>query len=81
MAGKGLRESECSESIMQWDRFRDLRATSEARLSGTSVKRFQERSRECKVFATGARLATLTLVRELSVRLRCLRNRHLKGLR
>jgi hypothetical protein len=79
IAGKGFLDRECKESIIQCDRFNDLRATNDARLSGTSLNRFKDRSNECKLLATGARLDTLMVVIELSVRLRCLRNRHLEG--
>jgi hypothetical protein len=64
---------------MQFDRFNALKATKVARLSGTSVKRLVDRSKECNVFATGARPMAETEVRELSARPKCLRNRHLDG--
>jgi hypothetical protein len=76
MAGSGFLDRECRESTMQLDRFKALRDTSDAKLSGTSVKRFEDRSRECRVLATGARLVKLISVNALSARLRCLRNRH-----
>lgn len=55
---------------------RALKDTSEARLSGISVKRFEDRSNDCKVLASGDRLPAATEVRPLSVRLRCRRNLH-----
>jgi len=64
---------------MQFDKFSALRAVKDARLSGTSVKRLEDMSSECKVFARGARLSKLREVRELSARQRCLRNLHLDG--
>jgi hypothetical protein len=56
-----------------------LRATREAKLSGISVKRFAERSRECRLLATGAKAAAVTEVRELSGRPKWRRNRHFDG--
>ena len=79
MAGKGFRDNECKDSIIQFERTRDLKATREPRLSGTSVKRFVDKSSECKVLATGARLDAVREVRELSARQRCRRNLHLVG--
>jgi hypothetical protein len=79
IAGRGFRDKECKDSIIQCDRFRARNATRDAKLSGTSVKRFDEISRECRVFATGARLVVLTVVRELSGSPRCRRNRHFDG--
>jgi len=61
---------------MQFERLRARNAVSVARESGTSVNRFEERSSECKTFASGARLAAAMEVSELSDRLRCLRNLH-----
>jgi hypothetical protein len=77
MAGNGLRPNDCKLSIIQLDRFSARRLVRLARLSGISAKRFEERSRDCNVFVKGARLAAEILVRALSARLRCLRNRHL----
>jgi hypothetical protein len=51
----------------------------DARLSGISVKRFDDRSRELSVLATGARLAAEMEVKEFSGRPRCRRNRHFEG--
>lgn len=79
MAGRGFRDKECNDSIMQFERFRARKATKDAKLSGTSVKRFDERSKECNVFATEARLAVVIVVKELSGSPRCRRNRHLDG--
>ena len=64
---------------MQLDRFNALKAVKDARLSGTSVKRLEEMSKECSVFARGAKLSKLREVRELSARLRCRKNLHLEG--
>jgi len=61
---------------MQWERFRALNDTSEARLSGISVKRLEDRSNDCKVLASGERLLAATEVSPLSARLRCRRNLH-----
>jgi hypothetical protein len=62
---------------MQLERFKALKAINEARLSGTSVKRFVDRSRECRVLTTGAKPAAETEVRELSASPKWRRNRHL----
>jgi hypothetical protein len=77
IAGSGFRPSECSPSIIQLERFSARKHVKVARLSGISVKRFDERSSDCRVFARGARLAGEMLVSALSAKLRCLRNRHL----
>ena len=61
---------------MQLERLRARRAVSDARQSGICTKRFDERSREWRVFARGAKLAADIEVRPLSARLRCLRNLH-----
>jgi hypothetical protein len=79
MAGSGFLDKEWSESIMQLERFKARKDTNDARLSGTSAKRFEERSKEWSVLATGARLDALMVVNELSARQRCLRNLHLEG--
>jgi hypothetical protein len=49
IAGSGFRRRECMLSIMQLEKLRALRLVNDARLSGISVKRFAERSSECKV--------------------------------
>ena len=46
IAGIGLRTKECSDSIMQFERFRALSAVKVARLSGISVNRFEDKSRD-----------------------------------
>lgn len=79
MAGRGLRNKECKDSIMQWERLRARSATNDAKLSGTSAKRFDERSRDCNVLATGLRLAAEIDVKELSGKPKWRRNRHLLG--
>ena len=70
MAGSGLVVSVFNLSIIQLLRFRARRCVSDASASGTVLKRLPERSRDCKVPATGARLATLISVRLFSARLR-----------
>jgi hypothetical protein len=62
---------------MQFERLSARREVRVARLSGISVKRFVERSRDCRVLAKGAMLVAGICVRALSARLRCLRNLHL----
>ena len=76
MAGSGFLVSEWRESIMQLDRLSARSEVSDARQSGICAKRFDERSREWRVFAKGVRLAADIEVRPLSARLRCLRNLH-----
>ena len=46
IAGSGLRVSEWSESIMQFERFNARKAVSVATLSGTWLKRFDDKSKE-----------------------------------
>lgn len=77
IAGSGFLPKECSDSIMQCERFSARRDVNEAKLSGISVKRFADRSNDCRVLANGARLAVDMLVKALSARLRCLKNLHL----
>jgi hypothetical protein len=62
---------------MQLERFSARREVRVARLSGISVKRLAERSRDCRVLAKGAMLVAVICVRPLSARLRCRRNLHL----
>jgi hypothetical protein len=76
IAGSGFRVRECNESIMQCDRFRARKAVSVATQSGTWVKRLDERSNELRVFAKGAKLVAGIVVKELSAKLKCFRNRH-----
>ena len=77
MAGRGLCTSEFRLSIMQSLRFNALRWVRDASASGTSVKRLLDRSRDCKVAATGARLETLRSCIPFSARLRWRKNLHL----
>jgi hypothetical protein len=77
MAGRGFRPRECRLSIMQLERFSARRHVRVAKLSGISVKRFADRSSDCKVLTRGARLVVEMLVRALSAKLRCLKNLHL----
>ena len=76
IAGSGFLARECRFSIIQLAMFSDCRAVITARQSGMSAKRLEERSRECKVLAKGARLLLLIEVRELSAKLRCRKNLH-----
>ena len=61
---------------MQLERFKARKAVREAKQSGICENRFDDRSRECRVLAKGARLAAVIEVRLLSARLRCFRNLH-----
>jgi hypothetical protein len=79
MAGRGFRVSEWRESIMQFERFRARNAVSDAKQSGIWANKFEDRSRECKVLANGARLNADIEVMPLSARLRCFKNLHLDG--
>jgi hypothetical protein len=79
IAGKGLRVKECKLSIMQFERLSARKQDNVERLSGISVKRFADRSSDCRVLAKGARLDGEMLVRALSAKLKCLKNRHLVG--
>ena len=65
---------------MQLDILTARKAVNVARLSGISVKRFEDRSSECKELASGTRLEELMEVSELSARLKCLKNRHFDAL-
>src|SRR2546423_4121740 len=53
MAGRGLLVRECSESIMQFDRSSEFSLVKEARLSGISVKRLDDKLIERRLFANG----------------------------
>ena len=66
MAGNGLRESECKEAIMQFDRSRELSLVRDVRLSGTSVKRLNERLSERSDAVKGRMFLASRLVRALS---------------
>ena len=79
MAGRGLRVSECSESIMQCERLSARRAVRVATLSGICVKRLVDKSSEFRVFARGAKLVAGITVNELSAKLKCFKNRHFEA--
>lgn len=76
MAGKGHLVSECNDSIMQLERLRALKAVKEAKQSGIWTNRLEDKSREWRVLANGARLVAEMEVRPLSARLRCFKNLH-----
>jgi hypothetical protein len=61
---------------MQLLRFSALKCVRLASVSGISEKRLPERSNDCKVLATGARLLAINDVRPFSARLKCRRNAH-----
>lgn len=67
---------ECNESIIQFDRFKALKALKVAKQSGISEKWFAERSNEWSESARGARPADDKDVSELSARLKCLKVLH-----
>lgn len=79
IAGRGLLVRECRDSTIQLERFKARKAVSVARQSGISVKRLEDKSSECRLFDSGARLDPVMEVRELSARLRCLKNLHLEA--
>jgi hypothetical protein len=64
---------------MQFDRSRETSLVNEARASGISVKRLDERFRERSVVATGARLFADSVVKELSASDRYLSLCHFEG--
>lgn len=61
---------------MQLQRFRALKEVKILRASGISENKFEDKSNESKLFERGARLDDVMEVRELSARLKCLRNLH-----
>ena len=77
IAGSGLVPSECSDSIMQFERSREVSLVKIDKLSGISVKRFEERLRDRSVLANGTKLLAEIEVKELSARLKYFRNLHL----
>ena len=79
IAGNGFLLSECRDSIMQLLRFRAFKEVRVLRASGTSTIRLEDKSRESKLLERGARLEEVIEVRELSARLKCLRNLHLEA--
>src|SRR4051812_45917299 len=62
--------------MMELERVSAVKGVREERQSGICVKRFEDRSRECRVFANGARLLADMDVKLLSARLRCFKNLH-----
>jgi hypothetical protein len=62
---------------MQFDRSRDVNRVRDARLSGISVNRLEDRFSDLRLFETGPRLFAERLVRELSARERYLSRCHL----
>ena len=78
IAGSGLCVSVFNLSIIQLLRFRARRCVRDASASGTVLKRFPDRSRDCNVPATGARLVTLKSVKPFSAKLRWRKNLHLE---
>ena len=76
IAGRGFLERECNESIIQFERFNARNAVKVAKQSGISEKWLAERSNEWSESARGARPDDDKAVRELSARLKCLKNLH-----
>jgi hypothetical protein len=64
---------------MQCDRFKARRAVRVERLSGIWLKRLDDKSREKRVLARGAKLDAGIEVMGLSAKLRCLKKRHFDG--
>ncbi len=62
---------------MQFERSREVNLVKIDRLSGISVKRFDERLRDRSVLANGRRLLVEIEVNELSARLKYFKNLHL----
>lgn len=61
---------------MQLLRFRALKDVKILRASGISTIKLEDKSKESKLLERGARLEDVIEVRELSARLKCLRNLH-----
>jgi len=61
---------------MQLERLRARSAVNEAKQSGICENKFDERSSECNVLASGVKLVIDIEVSPLSARLKCLRNLH-----
>lgn len=81
IAGNGLRDSDCRDSIMQLERSRELSRVNNARLSGITVNRFDARFSDLKEGARGIMLLADREVSELSARDRYFSLCHLEGLR
>jgi hypothetical protein len=64
---------------MQFDKSRDTSLVSDAKLSGISLKRFEERFRDLRVLAIGAKLFAEMAVMELSARERYFSLCHFEG--
>ena len=79
MAGSGLRDKDCNDSIMQFERSNELSLVNEAKLSGISTKRFEARLRDRNEVARGRMLLALMCVNELSARDRYFNLCHLEG--
>ena len=79
MAGRGFFAIDRSELIMQLERFSARSATKVGKLSGISANRFEDKSSECKVLATGMKQSDDKIVKELSANPRWRRKRHLVG--
>jgi len=79
IAGSGYLESDRRLLIMQLLRFSARRCVKLASASGTSVNKLPDKSKDCKVSATGFRHSTDREVSPFSARLRCRRNRHFDG--
>ena len=76
MAGKGDLNKDCSDPIMQFDRSSEVSLVREARLSGISVKRLEDRLNDLRLVANGVRLSVGRDVSELSANDRYLSRCH-----
>jgi hypothetical protein len=66
IAGRGDLDRDCSDSIIQFDKSSEVNRVSDARLSGISANRLDDRFNDLRLFATGPKLFAGRLVRELS---------------
>lgn len=79
IAGNGFFEIDRNELIMQFERLSARSATKDGKLSGISANKFEDKSSECNVLATGMKQSDGKLVKELSANPRWRRKRHLVG--
>jgi hypothetical protein len=79
MAGKGVRVSECRESIMLPDKFKARRLVKIERLSGIAVNKLLERSSEVNDPASGTNADAEMYGSALSDNDKCRKNLHFDG--
>jgi hypothetical protein len=79
IAGKGLLDRDLNDSIMQFERSRELSRVRVAKLSGISVKRLDDRLSDRRVLANGCMLFAEMVCKELSAKDRYFNFCHLLG--